>query len=116
MLRQVPMQLLVQKRREQFVIGAEKMNVQRQRWEGVVHGPLLDDDGASERVFADVVFLKQLLEFHFLLEFTRGVVTGLDLDGITGERGQRKEDAPTSSNADKSHSPRSLHRLHSSII
>jgi hypothetical protein len=85
MLRQVPVQLLMQEGREQFVVGTEEVHVEREHRESVVHGPLLDDYLAGEGVLADIVLLEQLLEFQFLLLLARGVVASLDFDCFRGE-------------------------------
>jgi hypothetical protein len=82
----------------------------------MVHGPLLNDDRAGKGVFADVVFLEQLLELQFFLKFTRGVVAGLDVDGVGGEDAERRQ-KERGENEDDQHGSRARpHRLHSSII
>src|SRR5450759_3519342 len=92
------------------------MNVQRQNRESVVHCPLLDDDRAGKGVFTDVVFLEQLLELQFFLEFTRRVVAGLDVDGVRGEGAERREEERGESGDDRDGSCTRPHLLNSSII
>src|SRR5437879_4608033 len=61
-LPQMPVDLLVDVRREQLVAGIGEADVQRERGEGVIDHPFFDDDAPRERVVAEIVRGEELLE------------------------------------------------------